>query len=427
MINVNDYCAATDSETLERAMAARAGDGVVVIPPRVSTIEPERDTWLIDRAILIPENTTVILQNCTIKLSDRCRDNFFRSANCGLGIEKPARISNIHIRGEGLCQLIGADNPRACGDSTKTLACPCPYLPEDICRCAPWVPEERCSPEKLDFWDMHAWSYGTDALDPNESHAGDWRGIGILLANVERFSISNIRIIRSHGWAVSLEECAYGRVEKLDFRMNMSGLIGGMLQNMENQDGINLRNGCHDIIVTDITGHTGDDVVALTTIVRDNEAFRPGGSLRTNHVMPNDWGGERSPDIHDVIIRNVVACSQLCWIVRLLPCNTKIWNVVVDGIIDTSPEGHTHFGTVLLGEPDGAYGRNWPGSMKNVTISNVICHSEKPITVKGYLEDSVISNIVNAEPGVPVVTVEREGGLKNVRVVGTVTAGEGDE
>ena len=420
MINVNDYRAATDSETLERAIAARTDDGLVIIPPRRSDVEPERTTWIIDRAILIPENTTIVLRNCTIKLSDRCRDNFFRSANCGLGIADPAPIRNIHIRGEGECRLIGADHPRACGDSTKTLVCPCPYLPEDICAIAPWVPEDRRSPEKLDFWDMHAYSYGTDALDPNESHDGDWRGIGILLANAERFSISNLRIIESHGWGISLECCAYGRVEKIDFDARMNRLIDGMRHNMENQDGINLRNGCHDIIVTDITGHTGDDVVALTTIVRDSEAYRPGGSLHTNHVMPNDWS-VRSPDIHDVIIRNVSGCSQLCWIVRLLPCNTRIWNVVVDGIIDTSPDDHTHFGTILLGEPDGAYGQNKPGSIKNVTISNVICHSEKPITVKGYLSDSVITNVVNTTPGVPVLTVERPDGLDNVKMDCTVT------
>ena len=141
MINVNDYICPTDSETIERAMAARTADGIVVIPPRVSDIEPERSCWLIDRAILIPENTTVVLQNCKIKLSDRCRDNFFRSANCGMGIEFPEVIHNIHIRGEGLCVLEGADHPRAVGDGSKLLHNPCPHRAEDIIAIdADWVP-----------------------------------------------------------------------------------------------------------------------------------------------------------------------------------------------------------------------------------------------------------------------------------------------
>jgi GTP-binding protein LepA len=65
----------------------------VVIPPRCQDTEPERTYWILDRAIRIPENTTVILRNCRIKLSDRCRDHFFRSANCGFGFPDPQRIS----------------------------------------------------------------------------------------------------------------------------------------------------------------------------------------------------------------------------------------------------------------------------------------------------------------------------------------------
>ena len=122
MINVNEYTGLTDNEMIEAAIADKQKDGIVVIPPRESAIESERDFWLLDRAILIPENTTIILQNCKIKLSDKCRDNFFRTANCGLGIAYPEKISNVHIKGEGLCILEGADHPRATGDGGKILA-----------------------------------------------------------------------------------------------------------------------------------------------------------------------------------------------------------------------------------------------------------------------------------------------------------------
>ena len=87
MVYVNDFKRISDNETLEAAIANVGRDGVVVIEPRVSDIEPERDYWLLDRAILLPENITVIVRNCMIKLSDRCRDNFFRSANCGMGVQ----------------------------------------------------------------------------------------------------------------------------------------------------------------------------------------------------------------------------------------------------------------------------------------------------------------------------------------------------
>ena len=115
MVNVNDFLKQGDNEAFDAAIAARGKDGIVMIPPRESA--DGRDYWLLDRAILLPENTTVILQNCKIKLSDKCRDNFFRSANCGIGIEEIKPLSNIHIRGEGNAVLEGADHPRATGDS----------------------------------------------------------------------------------------------------------------------------------------------------------------------------------------------------------------------------------------------------------------------------------------------------------------------
>lgn len=421
MINVNEYSGLTDNETIENAIKNKEKDGIVIISPRESDTEPDRDYWLLDRAILIPENTTIILQNCKIKLSDKCRDNFFRTANCGLGISYPERIKNVHIRGEGLCVLEGADHPRATGDGGQTLACPCPYETEDLCKLADWIPEEDRKSGNIKFWDRHRRSYGTDFGKENESQNSDWRGIGILFANVENFSIENVRIVESHCWAISLEECAYGRVEKIDFDACMSKMIDGMRQNMENQDGIDIRNGCHDIIISDITGHTGDDLIALTAIARDE--IRLGGELRNTHVMHSDWS-KRDKNIHDIIIRNVKGYSNLCYLVRLLPANTRIWNIVIDGVIDTAPDGLNHFGCIMLGTADTAYGKNNADGMKNIIISNVISNSREAIIVGGYISDSVISNVVNRNPDCPCISVRRENGLINVQTSNLCSAGK---
>jgi len=37
--------------------------------------------------------------------------------------------------------------------------------------------------------------------------------------------------------------------------------------------------------------------------------------------------------------------------------------------------------------------------------------------VKGYLSDSVISNVVNHNKSNPIITVEREDGLNNVKII----------
>ena len=172
-----------DSKFINEAIQNRGSDGVVIIPPRSSVFETERDCWLLDSAILLPSNTTIVLQNCKIKLSDKCRDNFFRTANSGLGIEDPEKLENIHIRGEGNCILLGADHPRAVGDESKILSNPCPYKDEDLCKYAAWIPEERRLSKELKFSDKHDHSFGTDAEKETESQMGDWRGIGILFAN----------------------------------------------------------------------------------------------------------------------------------------------------------------------------------------------------------------------------------------------------
>ncbi len=423
MINVNDFKRMSDNDTIEAAMAALGSDRTLVIPPRESDIEPERDYWLLDRAILIPENTTVVLRNCKIKLSDRCRDNFFRTSNSGMGISYPEKIKNVHLRGEGSCVLEGADHPRAAGDGTKVLANPCPYNDEDLIKYAYWVPEERKQSGKLDFWDKHAYSYGTDAGKEGESQYGDWRGIGVLFVHVENFSIENIKIVDSHGWGISLEACSYGRVEKIEFDMLMSKVIDGMRMNMENQDGVDIRNGCHHITVSDITGRTGDDIVALTAI-RKTVPFL-GGEVKSTHAMHHDWS-IREADIHHIVVRNVVGYSNLCYIVRLLACDTHIYDVIIDGVIDCMPDDMNmdHFGTILLGERDLAYGKNLTDGITRVTVSNVICRGRTAIKVGGYLSNSVISNVINENPNCPVVTVERDNGLVNVATSNLISYGD---
>ena len=420
MVNVKNFNGACDSEIIQNAVNGRESDGVVVIGPRECENEPDRKYWLLDSAILLPENTTVILKNCKLKLSDRCRDNFFRSANSGIGIEDPEKISNVHIKGIGLCVLEGADRPRATGDGGKLLHAPCPHLPEDVARLADWIPEERRSPDKVIFGDIHDHSYGTDAGNPDESQYGDWRGIGILLANVEDFSVSNLRIVKSHGWGISLEACSKGKVEKIDFDACMYKEIDGILMNMENQDGIDVRNGCHHIIIQDITGCTGDDVIALTAIADPNREYKPGGSMRSTHVMHNDWT-RREKDIHDIIIRNVIAKSYLCWVVRLLPAMANIYNVVIDGVIESSEDCKSNFGTMLLGD-GGRYGENLPDSMRNITISNVICNSKTAITLEGYMTDSMITNVINKNPDCKAVKIRKEENVKQVILSNIITA-----
>ena len=382
-VTPNDF-QGSDIERINQAVrAAAAGNGNVIIPRVNEHPEGNRPLWLIDEAILLPANVTLELRNCHLKLSDQSRDNFIRSANCGLGITNITTLENIHIIGQGRVILEGADHPRASGDSAKQLG---------------------------------TRTYGTDAGKPDVSQTGDWRNIGILLAFVEDFSISNLHIVNSHCWAVSLERCGNGRVENLSFNSTEYRTIDGKREITRNQDGLDLRQGCHDIIIQNITGHTGDDLIALTNI--ENKTSVPGSTTSTMVSQANNRGDGRD-DIRNIVIRNVVGHSAGGHhIVRFLNASgLKIHDVILDGLIDTSTTRRCK-AAVKIGDRNPVWGGVTPlGDTYRFQISNVSSQAQHTLLIAGSLADSSISNITRH--GAAGEVISYESGKANVRNVST--------
>ena len=176
-IDPNDF-SGSDSERLNQAVARAAAEGVVV---RIGKRKGEREYWLLDSAVLVPSNTVMILENCRWKLSNSCRDNFIRSANCVPGGEFVEQAENIHISGIGNVVLEGAENPRSTGDSGK---------------------------RNMAGTNDYVSSYGTDGMIPDAMETwGDWRNIGILLVRVKNFSLEGLTVKDPHCWSISLEYC----------------------------------------------------------------------------------------------------------------------------------------------------------------------------------------------------------------------------
>ncbi len=381
----------TDVKRINQAIEAATAAGCRAVIPRVNLVDGQRrDTWLIDSAILLLNDTTLELDNCHIKLSDRCRDNFMRSANCGSGITDIQPIQNIHIRGIGHVVLEGADRPRATGDSGKTLGTK---------------------------------TFGTDAGVEGESQLGDWRNIGILLAFVEHFSIENITVKDSHCWAISLERCAHGTLRDIDFASSGYKMIDDTRQTILNQDGIDLRMGCHDILIDNITGYTGDDLVALTAIPR---ADVPAGSVASTMVSAGEDRGQGLDDIRHIIVRNVKGyCRGRHHIVRLLNTSgVKMHDILVDGLIDTSPDDLRCKAAVKIGDHSYGGGVAPLGDTYRIIVSNVTSQSQHTILIGGSLADSILTNLIrHGSPG-DAVTIEagaeyiRDVTITNVHVVG---------
>jgi len=381
-ISPNDF-EGSDSERINRAIAAGAATGKqVVIPQHNRAKDGTRTLWLLDTAILVQSGTSLVLVNCHIKSSDRCRDNFIRSANCGLGITDIQPLTDIHITGAGNVLLEGADHPRATGDSAKMLG-------------------ER--------------TYGTDAGVSGESQTGDWRNIGILFAHVERFSIENLRIKDSHGWAISLERCAYGAVRNIDFASTGGKVIDGDTETILNQDGLDLRQGYHDITVDTLTGYTGDDLVALTNILGSG---RTAGTSESTMVSAATDRGHGQDDIRYVTLRNIRGyCAGGHHIVRFLNASgLKIHDIILDGLMDTSGNEKRCRAALKIGDNNPKWGGVTPlGDTYRIIVNNLMSRSEHTILIAGSLSKSFLTNIIKYDaPGEPITY---ESGVENVRGV----------
>jgi hypothetical protein len=385
VITPNDF-QGTDTERINQAVIHGSESGSRVVIPRLNDNNGSpRKTWILDSAILVHSNTLLELENCHLKLSDECRDNFIRSSNCGLGIEEIQPLTNIHIIGKGHVVFEGADHPRSTGDSAKTLG-------------------KR--------------TYGTDAGVKEVSQTGDWRNIGILMAYVENFRVENIQIRNSHSWAVSLERCAYGLLRELDFAATEHVVIDGNPETFLNQDGIDLRQGCHDISIDTVTGYTGDDLVALTNILNDTVSA---GSPEYIMVSAPNNRGNGLDDIRNITIRNVRGHTRGGHhMVRLLNASgLKIHDVIIDGLIDTSGTGTRAKAAIKIGDSNPAWGGVTPlGDTYNILINNVISRAQHTILIGGSLSESIISNVSKHDaPGEAITYKSGKENIRNVHIV----------
>lgn len=290
----NDF-AGDDAGCINEAIrAAAAAGGTARIGRRRPDGAANRDYWLIDSAILLPGGANVVFENCRVKRSDRCRDNFLRSANCIPGAAEVRPLSGIRVRGEGRVIFEGADRPRATGDAATTL-----YT------AASGVEGGYVGGLQDGVWR----SYGTDAGVAGECQTGDWRNIGVLFAHVSDFSLAGLTFVNTHGWAVLLEHCSSGQVRSLAFDSSGYLMVDKHRGRILTQDGLDIRHGCHDIVVDTLTGTTGDDVLALTALPSPPRACGLEGWTEFCGGCA-DPRNDRSDDIFNIVVRNVVASSD---------------------------------------------------------------------------------------------------------------------
>jgi len=359
----------SDTQRIQSAVnEASSTTGKLIIPGYNSN---GSGVWILDSAILLPSNITVILDNCTIQLSDRSRDNMFRSDNVGIGITDPNWNENIKIIGTGSVLLKGAKNPRATGDSFRVLT-------QDA--------------EKSRAEGVYRISYGSDAGVKNTKQKGDWRNIMILMAYVDGFELNNVKIENSHSWGVSFERVSNAIIENIQIYNPEVINIGNREVIVFNKDGVNLRHGCKYFKISNVSGVNGDDLIALSSL--DVEPYyHSNGDINSYQVTTTQWRGPMD-DTEYIIISN---CSTNYTGVAIRASDeASIHHVYVNGVITAerpdipAPYGGSPY-TLLVGGI--GYGKKSEfKKIHNIFATNLIGDGKNLILIQTPIHNSAFTN-----------------------------------
>lgn len=345
-VNVNG-CACEFTEhgekVIQRLIEATKGTG--------NTLVTVSGNYLMHETVYLPSDITLVLKDCHLRMADGTFCNMFKNAACE-NFESRSRATadkNIKIVGEGRAILDGGNYNGL---------------------------SERNSGKD-----------GYPSVVNNNL---------LLFSNVDGFEIRNIRCINQRHWALNFYYCRYGKLSDIDFcadytRIDENGnRVVGLDKSkygqtyIKNADGIDLRMGCHDIIIENITGFTEDDTIALTALQNKNEK---------KYAVEGETG-----DIYNVVIRNIVGAS-FCTNVRLLnQGGTKLYNILVDGVQDSSLDEKYYVGRGVAGVRIGdahLYGSRHATADEtfNICVRNVFSRATCAFRMAGEMADVTYENI----------------------------------
>lgn len=243
-----------------------------------------------------------------------------------------------------------------------------------------------------------------------------WKNNLILFTNVDRFKIRGLHIRNQRWWAMNFIYCRNGYIGSIDFKSSnvgidsegreYNGLVRGKYMEVliKNSDGIDLRLGCHNIVIEDITGFTEDDTVALTGLDRGHETH---------------FGVEElSLDMHDITVRRVYA-EAFCSIVRLLnQGGIKQYNITVEEIVNTwhnQENMDTPGGTVRIGD-NAPYGSRPTTEEEtyNITVKNIYGRGKSALCLACDIGNLVYENICAHSDTVAILD-EQIGSKRNLK------------
>jgi len=340
------------SEYLSSLIAAAVENG-----SRVATVT---GNYEIEWAVRLPSDFTLILEDCHLRMADGVYSNMFVNEHHGTDVGKTLAGTDRNI------SILGKGNAILDGGVYNGLS------------------------EKNSMKD------GLPHISKNNL---------LLFTNVEGFEIRGLSCRNQRWWAFNFIYCRNGALRDLHFQSSdlaidengneYHGLKRDCYRDVvvKNSDGIDLRQGCHDITIENITGFTEDDTVALTNL---------------NGIMEKTYRVEGLPeDICRVSIKNVRA-SAYCSMIRLLnQGGSKLHDISIENIFDTSAEcPHLDRGRycVRVGDANHLYGERHSTAEEtyNISIKNIAGRGQSVLHLAGAIGNLTIENAV-AMNGVPLM------------------------
>jgi len=311
-----------DSRYLQSLVDNKDAEGNVVFPP----INPRTgdNTYIIEKAIELDSHTHVTLDGCRMVLADGVYEGVFISK--GMWYEGVLESDLCDI------SIVGKNGVVFDGVSTNGLT-------------------ERTEKE-----------LGVPVL----------RNSFINLRGVKGFRIADLHLTHGRYWGITLHYSSDGVIENIDY---------DFANDMRNQDGIDLRRGCSNIVIRNITGRCGDDVVALTALNGYGETVYADSTEYPPHAVAGI-----APHITDVIIEKIhAACSGGHGIVRLL-CHDGncVKRIQIVDVVDKRLEWDAPpaYSAIRIGDDRYAYHhRASREDMTDITINGLVSHAKTDILV----------------------------------------------
>ena len=295
----------------------------------------DSSTYLITQAIVLPKNTRVRMDGCTIQMTDNTVDNIFRSANIELDPDNPRGFAKNKVSMEAIhdISIIGENDPVLLMCDNATAA-----------------------------------NYGVTKTG--------WHGHTIMFAGVSNFEIAGFTIQKNLAWGICLSGCCFGKVHDIVYNTTR-----------ENGDGIDVEFGSHDIEIYNISGSFADDIVAVSNSGPSRLELRP-FELKYP-TCPFDYGyrrfGEETYNIHIHDIHG----TTLAHCVIFICGDYGIHNCSVVKVSDKSgaSEGAMAIVKVYGGQYDGGYTQ---GMIHDISVNDIEAYACSVAAI--HLSEGVIRN-----------------------------------